>query len=247
MIRNRALRLTLTAVLLILLSIPLLSLHAPTREYYLDPWTGNWFGEGGVDETTSDPLYKENQLLRGSANGPRPYLDVVKGKVIMPELGNATAKAELGRATWKLLHTMTLRYPENPTPDEREALKHYFYLTARLYPCGECASHFQKLLKEYPPQTSSRKTASLWLCHIHNLVNASLNKPEFDCAKLDETYDCGCGPEPSSSADLKRKEEGVVGSSSSSRGEPVKEDEITGVDMIKGGVRRRRRWLEDDW
>jgi len=175
----------------------------------------------------------------------------MKGKVIMPELVNATAKAELGQATWKLLHTMTLRYPENPSHDEREALKNYFYLTARLYPCGECASHFQKLLSDYPPQTSSRKTASLWLCHIHNLVNTRLDKPEFDCAKLDETYDCGCGPEPSTStssssspSDSKQQKGDIL---PPSRGEPVKEDKITGVDMIRGGVGKRRRWLENDW
>ena len=48
-------------------------------------------------------------------------------------------------------------------------------------------------------QTSSRKTASLWLCHVHNLVNERLGKPEFDCLTLDEKYDCGCGPEGSAS------------------------------------------------
>lgn len=74
---------------------------------------------------------------------------------------------------------MTLRYPEvsaiapllecfvrydacnaailitqTPTEDDRLALKSYFHLFSRLYPCGECAEEFQKLLKEYPPQVS---------------------------------------------------------------------------------------------
>lgn len=141
-----------------------------------------------------------------------------KGEVIMPKLGNATAKAELGRATWKLLHTMTLRFPDKPTDDQRHALESYFYLFSRLYPCGECAKEFQQLLKKYPPQTSSRKTASLWLCYVHNLVNARLGKPEFDCLKLDETYDCGCGPE---------------GNSTSAVG--PKRDDITGVEVVRGG------------
>ncbi|TXT13300.1 hypothetical protein VHUM_00667 [Vanrija humicola] len=110
----------------------------------------------------------------------------------MPHLGNATAKAELGRAAWRVLHLMTLRFPDKPTPDDRETLKNYFHLFARLYPCGECAAHFQKLLKEYPPQTSSRKSASLWLCSLHNMVNKRLGKPDFDCLTLDSTYDCGC-------------------------------------------------------
>ncbi|KZT41932.1 hypothetical protein SISSUDRAFT_1042181 [Sistotremastrum suecicum HHB10207 ss-3] len=95
---------------------------------------------------------------------------------------------------------MTLRYPESPTPDERAALKSYFLLQARLYPCGECAEEFMQLLKKNPPQTSSRKVASLWLCHVHNLVNERLHKPEFDCMTLDATYDCGCGDDPVSSS-----------------------------------------------
>ncbi|KAG8915578.1 hypothetical protein FRC01_003611 [Tulasnella sp. 417] len=193
-------------------------IHPPVRAY-VDPWTQTVFGEDGVEGRHDLHVAAE------------------KGEVIMPKLGNATAKAELGRATWKLLHTMTLRFPDasvkgylspygrrltkqsqKPTDDQRHALESYFYLFSRLYPCGECAREFQQLLKKYPPQTSSRKTASLWLCYVHNLVNARLGKPEFDCLKLDETYDCGCGPE---------------GNSTSTVG--PKRDEITGVEVVRGG------------
>lgn len=47
---------------------------------------------------------------------------------------------------------MTLRYPEEPTQDERDALDNYFHLFSRLYPCGECAAEFQQLLQKFPPQ-----------------------------------------------------------------------------------------------
>ncbi|KAG8876970.1 hypothetical protein FRB98_006939 [Tulasnella sp. 332] len=167
---------------------------------YLDPISHKAFGEGGVE------------------GGHDLDVDAVEGDVIMPKLGNATAKAELGRATWKLIHTMTLRFPEKPTQDERHALESYFYLLSRLYPCGECATEFQQLLKKYPPQTSSRKTASLWLCYVHNQVNERLKKPEFDCMTLDATYDCGCGDEKN----------GTVPN-------PRSVDEVTGVEIIKGG------------
>lgn len=53
-----------------------------------------------------------------------------------------------------------------------------------------------------PSQTSSRKSASLWLCHVHNQVNARLGKPEFDCLTLDETYDCGCGDDANMSSSV---------------------------------------------
>ncbi|KAG0151864.1 hypothetical protein CROQUDRAFT_712538 [Cronartium quercuum f. sp. fusiforme G11] len=125
-----------------------------------------------------------------------PDQSVLKGSTIMPKMGNATAKAELGRATWKFMHTMTQRFPEHPTADERAALKAFIYLFSRLYPCGECAHHFQLLLKEYPPQTSSRNAASLHLCSLHNLVNERLGKPEYNCTSLAENYDCGCAHDP---------------------------------------------------
>lgn len=43
-------------------------------------------------------------------------------------------RAELGRATWKYFHTVMARYPETPTDDQKEALRSYIYLFARLYP-----------------------------------------------------------------------------------------------------------------
>ncbi|KAG8930163.1 hypothetical protein FRC03_006469 [Tulasnella sp. 419] len=191
-------------VALVLIALTSVVVLQPPIKVYLDPWTGNTYGGDG-DHQELFPI-----LEKGSE----------RGGVIMPKLGNATAKAELGKATWKLLHTITLRYPDNPTPDERQALSSYFYLFSRLYPCGECAKEFQMLLKENPPQTSSRKAASLWLCYVHNLVNDRLKKPQFDCNLLDSTYDCGCGdPNTSSQA---------INPSSM-------KDDITNLDMIHGG------------
>ena len=116
-----------------------------------------------------------------------------EGNAIMGHLGNETLKADLGRAAWKLFHTTMARFPDRPSDEESSALKSYIYLFARLYPCGECASHFQKILKKFPPQTSSRSTAAAWGCHVHNEVNKSRGKPIFDCVNIGEFYDCGCG------------------------------------------------------
>lgn len=104
-------------------------------------------------------------------------------------------RAELGRATWKFLHTMAARFPEEPTASDRTALETFIHLFGRLYPCGECARHFRQLLAEYPPQTSSRNAAAGWLCFAHNVVNERLDKPIFDCNEIGDFYDCGCGEE----------------------------------------------------
>jgi FAD-linked sulfhydryl oxidase len=118
--------------------------------------------------------------------------DLEKGPSIMPALGNETAKAELGRATWKYFHTVMARFPDKPTPEESSTLKTYIHLFQRLYPCGECSEHFRKILEKFPPQTSSRSAAAVWACHVHNEVNKSLGKEVWDCSKIGDFYDCGC-------------------------------------------------------
>lgn len=60
---------------------------------------------------------------------------------------------------------------------------------------GDCAQHFQKLLKQYPPQVSSRNAAVAWTCHIHNVINERLGHAQFDCSKIGDYYDCGCNDE----------------------------------------------------
>ncbi|KIW01734.1 uncharacterized protein PV09_06910 [Verruconis gallopava] len=124
------------------------------------------------------------------------------GHAIAPKLGNETLKAELGRAAWKLFHTTFARFPDKPTADESLALKTYIHLFQRLYPCGECAGHFGKILEKYPPQVSSRSAAAAWGCHVHNQVNKRLKKEEFDCSKIGDFYDCGCAEDPKEKKNL---------------------------------------------
>lgn len=59
-------------------------LHPPSRAY-IDPWTGQLFGEGGVEKTWHP------SKLPGKDNSPMPVAGV-GGGVIMSKLGNETAK-----------------------------------------------------------------------------------------------------------------------------------------------------------
>jgi len=99
------------------------------------------------------------------------------------------------------------RFPEKPTADDSLALKTFMQLFARLYPCGECASHFQKVLEKYPPQTSGRTAAAGWACFVHNIVNERLHKDIFDCSKIGDFYDCGCADEDKDEKDEKAEVE----------------------------------------
>ncbi len=84
------------------------------------------------------------------------------------------------------------KFPDKPTEEDSSSLKSFIYLFARLYPCGDCARHFQELLTKFPPQVGSRSSAATWACHVHNEVNTRLEKELFDCSKIGDFYDCGC-------------------------------------------------------
>lgn len=56
-------------------------------------------------------------------------------------------------------------------------------------------------------------------------MNDRLHKPTFDCTKLDETYDCGCGDEKDGSEE---EDETLV--------EGVSKDKVTNEGLQKGGA-----------
>lgn len=104
-----------------------------------------------------------------------------------------TYRSELGKSTWKFLHLLTAKFPNDPNEEQKQKLHTFFKLFSELYPCDECSYHFQQLIEKFPPQTNSSNDASLWLCNMHNLVNQRLDKPIYDCSKLSNDLDCDCG------------------------------------------------------
>lgn len=102
------------------------------------------------------------------------------------------------------------KFPDEPTEEDSAALKSYVHLFARLYPCGDCARHFQQILKKYPPQVKTRSTAAAWACHVHNEVNKSLKKELFDCSKIGDFYDCGCADDVAVDGKKGREERGFT-------------------------------------
>lgn len=160
---------------------------------------GLWwfFSSSELSYTKPEVDYKGNEsdLPKIDNDQSRPKSTdyaVVPGS-IMPSMPDQEAKKELGRASWKYFHTLLARFPDEPTDEQRHKLNTFIHLYAELYPCGECSHHFVKMLETNPPQTSSRVTAAMWGCHVHNLVNEKLGKPIHDCSTILEDYDCGCG------------------------------------------------------
>lgn len=183
----------------VLISLVLLALVA--MFYFMAGPSDSTLGLSYTPEMTSSPLKTpkiHDAALPASKQPSRPMAadsspDLITDTPFMPKMENATLKAELGRASWRLFHTVLARYPQKPSATEQSTLVQYLNLFAQVYPCGDCARHFIVLLRDNPPQVSSRKAAAMWGCMVHNLVNKRLEKPQYDCTTVLEDYDCGCG------------------------------------------------------
>ncbi|KAM1687106.1 hypothetical protein ACFX1T_034863 [Malus domestica] len=121
----------------------------------------------------------------GSADHPeaKDILSTKKVKSAAP-----LTKEELGRSTWTFLHTLAAQYPDKPTRQQKKDVKELMSILSRMYPCKECADHFQEILRSNPVQAGSHAEFSQWLCHVHNTVNRSVNKPIFPCERVDARW-----------------------------------------------------------
>ena len=108
--------------------------------------------------------------------------------------GIKLSKAELGKAGWLILHTMSVKYPLQPTQKDKDRMRAFLQYFAEQYPCSECSSHFVYYLEQNPPLLECRDDISRYLCQLHNEVNKFLKKPIFDCDRIYEVWggDCGC-------------------------------------------------------
>lgn len=106
----------------------------------------------------------------------------IHGQVQAASSNDAAArKAELGKATWTLLHMLAAQYPDKPTKQQRRDAKELITCLTRMYPCADCARHFQQIVKKDPPAVGNKEELQLWMCRTHNAVNRSLGKPTFNC------------------------------------------------------------------
>ena len=108
--------------------------------------------------------------------------------------GIKLSKAELGKAGWLILHTMSVKYPLEPTQKDKDRMRTFLQYFAEQYPCSECSKHFVSYLAKFPPLLECRDDIARYLCQLHNEVNKFLKKPIFDCDKIYDVWggDCGC-------------------------------------------------------
>jgi len=79
-----------------------------------------------------------------------------------------------GPATWTLLHSITLAYPESPTTEDKENIKNFINSFGKVIPCEKCRINFKSHTEEIPLNDdvlNSRKNFIKWMIDIHNSVN----------------------------------------------------------------------------
>nr|GLL47279.1 FAD-linked sulfhydryl oxidase ERV1 [Ipomoea trifida] len=137
------------------------------------------------------PLFAISTAPKPNRLAPRPAVSALLHPAEVPKKENSAGpvtKEELGRATWVFLHTLAAQYPEKPTRQQKKDVKELMAILSRMYPCKDCADHFKEVLRANPVQARSQAEFSQWLCHVHNVVNRSLGKPNFPCARVDARW-----------------------------------------------------------
>lgn len=96
-----------------------------------------------------------------------------------------------GEPFWKILHIITISYPNNPTEDDKQHIKIFFENLQHILPCENCRNHYKNNLKKYPLTNdilSSRYKLIEWLVVIHNEVNRRTGKPEISIEQVIKKY-----------------------------------------------------------
>ena len=83
---------------------------------------------------------------------------------------------------WKLMHSITLLYPQHPSDMDRTMMRNLFYSYVYLLPCISCRNHYSEnldnfYLSEYlSGDQSSDKNIFRGSVLLHNIVNKTLKK-----------------------------------------------------------------------
>lgn len=95
-----------------------------------------------------------------------------------------------GKSFWTTLHIAALGYPNVPTPDEIAAYKLFYENFGNILPCKKCTANYRKHLTELPvtPALQSRAALFDWTVKLHNIVNTSTGKAEWNSDYTKEFY-----------------------------------------------------------
>ena len=95
-----------------------------------------------------------------------------------------------GKQLWHSIHMIALGFPKTPTVSDQQHYKTFYNSMQFVLPCSVCTSHLQANLKRLPIDGSLTNNMTLfaWTVALHNMVNASLDKPIWSVEKAYDYY-----------------------------------------------------------
>ena len=96
-------------------------------------------------------------------------------------------KDDWGPGAWRFLHSVALKYPDNPTDNDKNNYFIFFDNLQHILPCPKCKENYKDHLNKFPLKDSLDNNISLfkWTVDIHNEVNKINNKSLYT---YDEAY-----------------------------------------------------------
>ena len=91
-----------------------------------------------------------------------------------------------GPAGWTFLHSVTFKYPENPSDLEKQKYYNFFNSLKNVLPCPTCQEHYENNFEKIPIRLENREELIEWLIDLHNEVNRMNGKRVYT---YDEVYD----------------------------------------------------------
>ena len=99
-----------------------------------------------------------------------------------------------GKDGWKLLHSIVVKFPDNPTKKQQKIYKLFFNSLKYVLPCIYCRNSFTEYTNKLKIDNymTNSKSLSYWLYLIHNMVNNKLRGQGYlnDCdPEFNEIYE----------------------------------------------------------
>lgn len=93
-----------------------------------------------------------------------------------------------GPCTWKLLHSVSFTFPDNPSEEQKENYLAFIHALSKVLPCPECQRDMQEYIREKTVDVSSRSKFSTWCVDFHNYVNKKLGKSPVPYEEVARRY-----------------------------------------------------------
>lgn len=81
-----------------------------------------------------------------------------------------------GSAAWRMLHCISLTYPEKPSSRDKEDMWRFLTSMGDVLPCRLCRTNYSSYIQKNPFRLDNREELVDWMIDLHNSVNRRLKK-----------------------------------------------------------------------